>query len=452
MNNIFGRSSNAVVIPEFGRDLILKSIKTAQDYSESREVAERNTALDFYYNRNLDKHIEEWFPGESLKQIPPFPQRMVPRFARARMMLYKQPPKRLLNGEENDDYKELSPHLNTKAREFAEICWILGDAWLRTKWDERHQRLEYDIIPVAKQYFIEGESSPFGISYEIGNAPEGDRKFVFWSEARDGDPGMHFVFLQGGKRKAVKDNDEMVNPYGVLPFSRVCYPYDASDVVRSAVQIGIAMTEIALGVRYSLGQPVMVGVDEDTKIKAGIDRVIMLPDGASFNYVSPTGSLSEMIEAVKSMANQTAENNHLRIRWGDSGGNAPSGEALRILEIENLESRESDEPLWREWEQERYAIDKTVLEAHTGKALPDDISIDFGEVSFPLSPQEERNWLDWKLDKGIMTKKELLLYFNPDMSDDEIDSKLGEVALEKEAETPEQPAFGGLRKLGSVGA
>jgi len=131
-----------------------------------------------------------------------------------------------------------------------------------------------------------------------------------------------------------------------------------------------------------------------------------------------------------------AENNHLRIRWGESGGNVPSGEALRILEIENIESRESDIPIWREWEQSRYEIDRTVLAVHIGKMLPENLSLDFGEVKFPLSPSEERAWLDWKMDKGIMTKKELLLYFNPDMSDDELKMKMGELEEEKKAEAP----------------
>ena len=48
-----------------------------------------------------------------------------------------------------------------------------------------------------------------------------------------------------------------------------------------------------------------------------------------------------------------------------------------------------------------------------------------------MSPQEERNWLDWKRTNGIMTQKELLLYFNPDMSPEELDSKLGEVREEQ---------------------
>ena len=453
MKNIFGQSSNKIVIPEYGMEAVLKSIMQGDELSESKKEAELNTALDFYYNKNLDKHIEQWFPGDSLRQIPPFPQRLVPRFARARMMLYKSPPKRRIGGELDSDYTDFIFHLDSKTKEFAEICWLLGSAWFRSKWNDKHNRIEYDILGSGvKEYFIEGEHEPYAISYEINKDIGYQRQFIFWSESRDGQPGMHFKYTQAGKRIPIKGNPEMINPYGILPFTKVSNQSDASDVVRCSIQIGIAMTEIALGVRYSLGQPVMTGVDQETKIKSGIDRVMILPEGASFDYVSPTGSLSDMIEAVKAMANQTAENNHLRIRWGESGGNSPSGEALRILEIENLESRESDQSLWKQWEKERYLIDRSIIETHTNKKLPEDISIDFEEASFPKSWAETKDELIFKLEQGIMTKKELLLYFNPDMSEEDIKLKLGEVSEEKqsELETTAQPAFEGLRKLGKI--
>ena len=151
------------------------------------------------------------------------------------------------------------------------------------------------------------------------------------------------------------------------------------------------------------------------------------------------------------MANQTAENNQLRIRWGESGGNAPSGEALRIMEIENLEARKSDEPIFREWEHSRYEIDRTILDTHNALSLSEDYTVDFGEVSYPMSPQEERAWLDWKINNGIMSQKDLLLYFNPDMSDPELEEKLGEIQEEQAPPEPvQQPTFEGLRKLGTI--
>ena len=166
-----------------------------------------------------------------------------------------------------------------------------------------------------------------------------------------------------------------------------------------------------------------------------------------------------MIDSVKAFA--TAENNHLRIRWGDSTGATPSGEALRILEIENLESRESDIPYFKEWESTRYNIDRTILEKHNVGNFGEDYSVDFGEVSYPMSVEkkkktveQELKYLDWKLANGIMTKRDLLLYFNPDMSDEELAMKMGEVQeerqQEREAQQPAQPVFEGLRNLGKT--
>tara|TARA_R100000995_G_scaffold81242_1_gene53871 strand:- start:368 stop:1732 length:1365 start_codon:yes stop_codon:yes gene_type:complete len=454
MYNI-GKSVNSVVIPDLVESTILESIIKAQENDESELEAQKKTAIEFYFNDNLDAHIEAWFSGDSLGQVPTFPQRIVPRFAKSRMMLYKKPPSRLINGEEDEIYKQLTYKINTSTRTFAELAWLLGCCHMKSCVDEHRKRIYYEILPNVKEYYIQGETEPFAYSWEI-DKDISKKYYVFWSEPRDGLPGMHFQFDQDGKRTPVYGNEEMINPYGMNPISRIEFTSNAYDVVRASVHIGIAMTEIALGVRFKLGQPVFTGIDEgQSKIKSGIDNAIILPEGASFNYVSPSGSVIEMIESVKAFANQTAENNHLRIRWGESGGNVPSGEALRILEIENLETRESDEAMFREWENSRYAIDRTLAEVHGLGSLPDNFHVDFGEVTYPMSPKEERDWLDWKIDNGIMSQKDLLLYFNPDMSAEELESKMNEVQeekrIEKENSAPPRPTFGGLSNLGATG-
>ena len=252
--------------------------------------------------------------------------------------------------------------------------------------------------------------------------------------------GMHFEFDQKGKRYAVGSNVEMLNPYDILPISKVKFSKNSYDVTRTALHIAIAMTEIALSVRFRLGQAVFTGIEDgQSKLTAGIDNAYILPEGASFNYVSPGGSLVEMIEATKSMANQVAENNQLRIRWGDSVGNAPSGEALKILEIENLEARESDIAIFRDWEHDRYKIDKRILEVHNAMSLPDEYTVDFAETSYPMSTDQELKLLDWKLANGVMTQKDVLLYFNKDMSDAELEEKLGEIQEEQAPPEPPQP-------------
>ena len=336
----FGKSVNKILIPDLSEQTVLQSvIKAGQNYLAQQDY-NMMESLDFYYNQNLDKHIEQWFASESLSQVPPFIGSCVPRFAKARMMIYKETAKRMIAGEVNDDYNDLTYRLNTKTKELSELAWLLGCCYMKSMYNERRNRIEYELLPNVQEYYMYGDTEPFGYSYEIESTDSSKKRFVFWSEDREGTQGMHFEYDEKGRRYSVKDNVDMINPYGIIPISKVAFSKNSYDVTRAGMHIAIAMTEIALSVRFRLGQPVFTGIEEgQSKLSAGIDNAYILPEGASFSYVSPGGSLIELIEATKSMANQVAENNQLRIRWGESGGNAPSGEALRILEIENLEAR-----------------------------------------------------------------------------------------------------------------
>ena len=150
----FGKSVNSVVFPEYSESAVIKSlIQSAQDYRES-EKAKRRTALDFYLYQNTERHIQQWFESDSLQQVPVFPQAVVQRFARARMMLYKENPNRLIAGEMNEGYNDAAYKLNSKTREFAELAWLLGSCWFKTRYNERKTRLEYEVLPNVKEYYF----------------------------------------------------------------------------------------------------------------------------------------------------------------------------------------------------------------------------------------------------------------------------------------------------------
>ena len=109
------------------------------------------------------------------------------------------------------------------------------------------------------------------------------------------------------------------------------------------------------------------------------------------------------------------------------------------MEIENLEARESDISVFREWEHERYKIDRRVLEVHNVLNLSEEYSVDFAETNYPMSIDQELKLLDWKLANGVITQKDVLLYFNKDMSDAELEEKLGEIQEEQAPPEPPQP-------------
>jgi len=181
-------------------------------------------------------------------------------------------------------------------------------------------------------------------------------------------------------------------------------------------------------------------------MKLGIDRVLLLPEGASFSFVGNPGSLQDMMQAVKGFANQTAINNHLRIKW-DESGDAPSGAALRIMEMENLESRISDIPKWRDWEHERYEVDRQIVRVHTGKDMGDNYAVDFAEIEFPTDQAQEFARLEFMMDKGLMDRSDLIRHFNPDISDEDLNRLMERVDEGKKAEAEAQQPVSPIQRI-----
>ena len=423
-----------IMLPDLGKEAVLRSVKDAEYSALDNTIAEKNTSLDFYYNRNLDEHIQQYFSTESLSQIPPVLMSLVKRFAKSRLMLLKQPAERFINGEFNDYYTEKTHNLNTKVREFGELAWLLGSCHLQSMYNPKTQRIEYKIHPIVKEYVYDGEV--YGVSYEIHRDFNGDRQFAFWSKPLDGEQGMHFRFNVNGKMMPVGNNLEMINPYNLIPLSKVEFNTSASDVTRCAVHASNAWTEVMIATRLMMGSPVITGLDTEIPpyLKFGVDRLIALPEGASMQYVSPSANLGQMIQSVKDLINQVGQNHSLTIRWGESSA-PPSGEALKILSVDNIETRESDIPVFRDFEHDRYEIDRELLSVHEGTNLSEKYSVDYPEVGFPMTWTEERNKLEFMMEHNLITREELVRKFNPDIDEAELALKMEEL----EPEQPEQP-------------
>ena len=60
----FGKSVNKVVIPEMSEMAVLKSVKDAGHNYKEQEHYNMMESLDFYYNQNLDSHLDVWFASD----------------------------------------------------------------------------------------------------------------------------------------------------------------------------------------------------------------------------------------------------------------------------------------------------------------------------------------------------------------------------------------------------
>ena len=160
----------------------------------------------------------------------------------------------------------------------------------------------------------------------------------------------------------------------------------------------------------------VTGVDQSSRIKIGVDKILYLPEGSNFGITAPQGSLSQIIEATRFLVEGTLNNNHIRAKFArHDSGNAPSAEALKIQEMENYDERNADrESTWRPFEKRRYEIDRKILEVKAGVTLPEDYSVDFLEPQYPMSTMEEMQYWAWKFENQLASKMDWFDFHNPD--------------------------------------
>jgi hypothetical protein len=235
--------------------------------------------------------------------------------------------------------------------------------------------------------------------------------------------------------------EEYEHGYGVLPFLFThreeqideFFVDGANDIVGSNEQVNILLTELNLGHRYQMfGQPYMTGVDSDKRIeRAGSDQIIDLPEGATFDIVSPKGDPVAVIESMKFQVDLVAQNNHLYVQFAQDGGETPSGIALKIKDLERFEDYQDDLELWRMYEHELYYIEREIA-AYNNIKLPDKLKLDFNEPEYPKTVQDQILLDEHRLIHHMMDEVDLLMEYNKDLS-----RKEAEKIVEKNKEAME---------------
>lgn len=416
-----------MIIKDLSFDIVQSSLKKEIAKSDDKILKRRMKAIDFYEGEH-EQYIKSHF--EHGPQLPIYTANITKRMVNARSLVYKDSPVR--SNEKYNDY--LPQDVDSKMRQMEKLNFLTGNMALLSSFTDQ---LNYYVIPYFYPVFVEGETDPKGVYYPLANLNDKtNRTYEFWSDE------LHFRFDQKGRFWNLED--EGVNPFGVMPVSFVSrdpelvdefWQAGAVDIVSANEHVDILFQELMITARIdALGIKYATGVRDETPIKAGVDEVILLPDGVTLGRLEG-GDTSKIIEIVKTVIQSTALNNHLVARFVDS--EARSGVALKLENAENYEARQASiNDVWYPFEQRRFQIDRAILKYH-GINIDDELLIDFAEPQATIEPAEQRAEWDWLLKQGLITKKEILKQYDPDrFTDEEVDKVLTEVAAEQPSQTP----------------
>ena len=425
-----------MLVPDLSLQTIVQSLKDYIDTSHYNESEDRLKIMNYYEGINLEEEVMKYFDPNALQFAPTLTLNITKKLIDARYIAYKSAPERMAD----DRYLERLGDLDQDMIEVDRLTGLLGTIAVLRYYDEDKDKLDSHIITDFEPIFEQNNPDPIGIVYPLfshGDMRAEEQQFVYWSNE------SHFKIKKSGE--VIHVNDEDINPFGVVPivYSHL-YPMLGNEFIRTGkgkmvananLMYNVFGTQLSLGNMYqSLGQSVLTGVDESTRLKMDVSKMLVLPEGANYSIVSPSGSLDQIRQNMKFIIETTADALHLKMKWGDDTSST-SGEHQRIMEVDLTEAVMADFERFRKFEKQRFKLDKTILETNNIN-INDEYSVDFSEPHIPASPQQEREeWL-WKWDNGLASKKDWFKHYNPDFTDEQIDEVMAEV---EEPQQPEQP-------------
>jgi len=397
-------------------EIIKQSVTETKQLNQQKRRKWVRRMLNYYGGNATNEYINQFFNSSAFQEIPCYNANFTRRFVNKMSRIYTVGANRNVNRQ----YEQLTIKKDARMKHVERMTRLMGTVATQVIYKEVNGMPYFDYRPVY--YFnvhLKDPFTPNAIMYPLLMQPE-DVSFVEKCEWAYWDESIYAHYDEDGNII-----EEYEHGYGVLPFIFThreeqideFFVDGANDIVDCNEQVNIAMTEMQLGLRFQMfGQPYMTGVDSDKRIeRAGSDQIIDLPEGATFDIVSPAGNIESVIENIKFQVDLVAQNNHLYVQFAQDGGETPSGIALKIKDLERFEDYQDDLELWRMYEHELYYIEREIA-AYNNIKLPDALKLDFNEPEYPKTVQDQIMLDEHRLRHHMMNEVDLLMEYNKDLS------------------------------------
>jgi len=413
-------------------EIIKQSVKEMKQHNQKMRRLWVRKMLNYYGGNGTNQYIENYFNSAAFREIPCYNANFTRRFINKMSRIYTVGTSRNVNNK----YNELTIKKDARMKHVERMTRLMGTVATQVIYKEEYGKPCFDYRPVY--YFdvhLSDAFTPNAIMYPLLMQPD-DISYIEKCEWAYWDESIYALYDEDGNII-----EEYEHGYGVLPFVFThreeqideFFVDGANDIVDCNEQVNIAMTEMQLGLRFQMfGQPYMTGVDSDKRIeRAGSNQIIDLPEGATFDIVSPQGNIESVIENIKFQVDLVAQNNHLYVQFAQDGGETPSGIALKIKDLERFEDYQDDLELWRMYEHEFYHVEREIA-AYNNIKLPETLKLDFKEPEYPKTVQDQILLDEHRLKHHMLDEVDLLMEYNNDLS-----RKEAEKVVEKNKEAME---------------
>ena len=391
-----------------------------RDFNQT--MADRKKWIGIYTGEDTNSHLKHMFTVGTLEEVILAKSNIVDRGIRRMALTYKESPEYVFAEEATlpDEYRSVNRWVAFKNAE--RLCNLLGTIAIRPV--VRGKSLQWDVL----WYFVpllsgDGGLDLDGIAYPL-SAEANPKLWAVWTKDE-----YYIGSTEDGKKAPFPGREDLTNPYKVVPFTLVHPKQPINNnpfvngygmgLVDANDALIVGLTETRIGVRFDMmGQYFTKGLDPKNKIRLGAEKIPNIPDSATFEKMESGGDYEGAIMYLKFEIENTMQNIGLHVIWGEDGG-VPSGESLKIKNIELIERREDDVPTWRAGDRAVYENEKIIYDVDLKVSLPELERINFAEMSFPKPASETRDQLEWDWQHGFDTPAAYLMRRDPDGFEDE---------------------------------
>ena len=394
---------------------LLKEFKLHKSQKRRRAIEKK---IDYYTGTSTSQYIVDRFSGDAFNEVPPYETNFTRKFVNKISRIYTLGAKRTIGSKTQTKlYESLIPTKDVRMKHSERMTRLLGTIANRVFWKD--DKFEYRPVYSFECYFDEDPFTPSAIIYPLLHnvydvSDTMENQWAYWDKST-----YKIVDADGTPVR------EETNPYGVLPFVFThredqideFLVQGASDIVNCNEQVNIAMTEMQLGLRFNMfGQPWVNGINADqTMARAGSNEILDMGEDGSYNVTSPAGDVTGAIDNIRFQIELVALNNHLWVQWSEQGGEVPSGISLMIKDIERKEDYFDDIALWRLYEQDLYKVERAIAD-YNGISLPEDFGVDFIEVEYPKTVQDQILRDNFDLEHNLITEAKIMARENKDLT------------------------------------
>jgi len=333
---------------------------------------------------------------------------------------------------ENEDNQELYNNLRidkvmSQANRYMNA---FNDVLIQVSWDSNKEQPKIMLrLPHQTEVgYNQGEVEWVAYFVEMTGKDNDTERWAYWSDTEH-----YYVDKQNGEDKivAVEDNEEMVNPFGVLPFVYLHNgwrdedffdKYTGDDLTGGTIDMAVHLTFLNHIIKtQSFKQLVGKGDNVGELLGQVLDPLSILTLTGQNTEISVL-DLQSNYDQLHKVAQELA--NNLAISYGVSPSQfrmtsqASSGFALQMENLKLDRFTLEQQADFKVYEKELFTLIGQVSEYY-GQTIAGEMSIDFVEPNYPSSEQGQLEIDQQAIGLGLTSPHKVLMRNNPDLAEDE---------------------------------